>query len=317
MMLQQKARADFERATWKAFWNQIYSWLTRKPNELLPFEEVQGMLPMTGQRYRGLQEIEVAKIAGSVGRYRDFDRAFLPTQRHTRERWINIDVAHHGQQKLPPVDVYQIGDVYFVKDGNHRVSVAKEREQLYIDAFVTQLDTPIEVTANTDLDMLIRQIEKRDFFQQTHLDILRIGNQIRLTLPGGYEKLLEHIRVHRWYLGIENKRDMGWDEAVQSWYDRVYMPLVEYIREHRVLEDFPNRTETDLYLWILEHRTNLRNDPNSTPIEEAAEDFVEKNSNKPVKRAVRVVRNTLQSLTDMIVEGDQTETYSVLPKDGE
>lgn len=312
-MLQQKARADFEKATWKAFLNQIYSWLTRKPNELLPFEEVQGILPTTGQRYRGLQEIPVSKIAGSVGRYRDFDRAFLPTQRHTRERWMNIDAAHHGQQKLPPIDVYKIGDVYFVKDGNHRVSVAKEREQIDIDAYVTEIDTPIEVTPDTDLDMLIRQIEKRDFFQQTHLDILRIGNQIRLTLPGGYEKLLEHIRVHRWFMGIDNKREFSWDEAVQSWYDLVYMPVVDYIRDHHVLDDFPNRTETDLYLWILEHRTHLRADPFEAPIEEAAEDFVEKNSTKPVKRAVRVVRNTIKSLTEMIQEGDQTETFSALP----
>jgi hypothetical protein len=259
-----------------------------------------------------MQEIEVAKIAGSVGRYRDFDRAFLPTQRHTRDRWLNIDAAHLRQAKLPPIEVYEIGHVYFVKDGNHRVSVAKERGQAFIDAYVTQIDTPIEIRPETDLDMVIRQIEKIAFFEGTHLDILRPGNQIRLTLPGQYQKLMEHIHVHRWYLGIENEREMQWDEAVQSWYDRIYLPIVEYIRTHDVLADFSNRTETDLYLWLIEHRTNLRGDPDQTPLEEATEDFVAKHSTRPMKRAARLLRYTINSITDMIVQGDQTGEHPTL-----
>jgi hypothetical protein len=314
-MIEQIARADFERATWKAFWNSIVNWMTRRPNTLIPFDELEDRLPTTGQRDRGMQEIEVDQIAGSVGRYRDFDRAFLPTQRHTRERWLNIDAAFHRQAKLPPIEVYQIGDVYFVKDGNHRVSVAKERGQAYMDAYVIQIDTPIELTPDTDLDMLIRQIEKADFFRATHLDILRPGNQLRLTVPGQYEKLLEHINVHRWYVGVENKREIGWEEAVQSWYDTVYMPIVDYIREHNILADFPNRTETDLYLWLIEHQANLRDFTNPVPLEEATEDFVAKNSDLPLKKAARVIKKTINSLTEMIREGDQTNEFPTLEKE--
>jgi uncharacterized ParB-like nuclease family protein len=311
-MFEQQARSDFERATWKAFWNSIVNWMMRRPNTLLPYDELERKLPTTGQRDRGVQTIELDQIAGSVGRYRDFDRAFLPTQRHTRDRWINIDKAHHSQAKLPPIDVYQIGDVYFVKDGNHRVSVAKERGQAYIDAYVVQIDSPIEITPDTDLDMVIRQIEKVEFFRSTHLDILRPGNRLRLTLPGQYEKLLEHIHVHRWYLGIENQREMAWDEAVQSWYDTVYMPIVNYIRDHDILADFPDRTETDLYLWLIEHQANLRDLSDPAPLPEAAEDFVSKHSDRPLKKAARAIKNTLNSLTEMIREGDKTDEFAML-----
>jgi hypothetical protein len=314
-MIEQLARSDFERATWKAFWNSIMNWMTGRSNTLIPFDQLEHRLPTTGQRDRGMQEIEVNQIAGSVGRYRDFDRAFLPTQRHTRDRWLNIDAAFHRQAKLPPIEVYQIGDVYFVKDGNHRVSVAKERGQDFIDAYVTQIDTPIEITPDTDLDMVIRQIEKMEFYEATHLDILRPGHQVRLTLPGQYEKLLEHISVHRWYLGINLNREIRWDEAVQSWYDTIYMPIVEYIRAHDILADFPNRTETDLYLWLIEHQANLRDLTNPVPLNEAAEDFVAKHSDRPMKKAARVIKNTISSLTEMIREGDQTNEYPTLPKE--
>ncbi|MDQ4077799.1 MAG: hypothetical protein M3220_16320 [Chloroflexota bacterium] len=262
---------------------------------------------MIGQRYRGLEEVPLEKITGSVGRYRDFDRAFLPRQKQTRSRWLSIDKAHYEDVPLPPVELYKIGDVYFVKDGNHRVSVARERDQAYIDAVVTEIDTPIPITPDTDLEVIVREAERADFFVRTNLHHLRPDQTIRLTEPGQYEKLLEHIHVHRWYLGVENNREIGWEEAVQSWYDRLYVPLVNYIREQEILEDFPNRTETDLYLWIIEHRAHLRGDPDATPVEEAAFDFVETHSERPVKKIVRAVKKTMHALGELaeeIVEGD-------------
>ena len=132
------ARQDFDRAVSRAFWRRILARLTRENNELLPFDEIREQLPIRGQHYRGLQEVPVDKILGSLGRYRDFDRAFLPIQTRTKARWISIDRAHYEEIILPPVELYQIGEVYFVRDGNHRVSVARERGQTYIDAFVTR-----------------------------------------------------------------------------------------------------------------------------------------------------------------------------------
>ena len=123
------AREDFARARRRAFLSEITSFLARRPNDLLSFEEVQKALPLQGQIYRGVRQVPVAEIQGSVDRYQDFDRNFLPTQAHTRPRWEAIDRASLAQATLPAIQVYQVGDVYFVKDGNHRVSVARSMGQ--------------------------------------------------------------------------------------------------------------------------------------------------------------------------------------------
>jgi hypothetical protein len=307
-MIENQARGDFERATRKAFWNQVKSWFTGRSNDLLPFDEVRARLPIAGQRYGGLQEVPLAQIVGSVGRYRDFDRAFLPRQRQTSFRWMSVDQAHYQDIRLPPVELFKIGDVYFVKDGNHRVSVAREREQSFIDAFVTEIDCHVPLSPESDLKSIIQEAERADYFSKTNLHRLRPDNEIRLTEAGQYEKLLEHIHVHRWYLGVENQREMGWEEAVQSWYDRVYLPLVSYISEQEILADFPNRTETDLYLWIIEHRSHLRGDPDATPVEEAALHFVETRSERPIRKMVRAVKDTLHTLSQILPDsGDDEE----------
>ncbi|MCB0078188.1 MAG: hypothetical protein KDD73_12310 [Anaerolineales bacterium] len=292
-MLKQQVERDYERASRKAFWNQIKSWVTRRSNELLPFDVVRRHLPTAAQQYRGAQEVRIDQIVGSEGRYRDFDRAFLPLQRTTKDRWMSIGRAHYEDVYLPPVELYKIGNSYFVKDGNHRVSVARERNQVFIDAIVTEITVPFEISAESEIEDVIREADRADFFLKTKLHELRPDNEIRLTPPGRYDKLIEHINVHRWYLGIENEREITWEEAVQSWYDRVYRPLVGYIMEEHVLADFPRRTATDLYLWIIEHRTTLRGDPDNTSNEEATADIVATKSERPLRKALRSVRQAI------------------------
>lgn len=141
------ALRDFERARSRAFWRDLVSWVTGMCNEPLRLERVRGSLPAGGQHYLGLQAVSIKKIVGSAGRFRDFDRAFLPRQEHTMERWVRIDEAHIRQQPLPPVDLIKVGQVYFVKDGHHRVSVARARGQEFIDAVVIE----IELLAPVDL----------------------------------------------------------------------------------------------------------------------------------------------------------------------
>jgi nucleotide-binding universal stress UspA family protein len=250
------AHQDFERAKSRAFWRKVASWITGESNELLPFNEVR-RLPFEGQRYVGLQSVPLEKIVGSVGRYKDFDRAFLPRTEGTRYRWENIDKAMEAGVALPPVELYKVGDVYFVKDGNHRVSVARTREWPSIDAYVTEVDVPLEITPETEIDALLRKQEQAAFLHQTEIHKVRPDVEIELTEPGQYPKLLEHIAVHRWHLGEEHNEEVSYREAVASWVDNVYLPLVEIIREQGVLEEFPDRTAADLYLWVSEHRAEL------------------------------------------------------------
>ena len=251
------AREDFARARRRAFLSEITAFLGRRPNDLLSFEEVQKALPLQGQIYRGVRQVPVSAIQGSVDRYQDFDRNFLPTQAHTRPRWEAIDRANLAQETLPPIQVYQVGDVYFVKDGNHRVSVARSMGQEYIDAEVIELPITVPLTSEDDARDLLRLAEYARFLEQTKLDKLRPGVNIEFTALGRYDTLLEHISAHRWYMGINQHREIGWEEAVLDWYDHVYSPLVQVIQETGALKDFAGRTEADLYLWIMDHRWYL------------------------------------------------------------
>lgn len=291
------ANTDYENALRKGFWRTVLSWFTLKDNSLLPFDEVRKYLPLTGQHDVGLRQIPLDKIVGSVGRYQDFDRAFLPRQTHTKGRWISVDKAHLQDIALPPIEVYKIGEVYFVKDGNHRVSVARQRGQAFIDAYVTEIQTPVQLEPDFDHDDLIRKKEQAEFLLKTGLINLRPEAQIELTVPG-YSRLLEHIETHRWFMGEQYQRPIQWEEAVTSWYDEVYLPLVRVIREQHILEHFPNRTEGDLYLWIIEHLWYLREEYKADiSADEAAQHFAEEYSERMFDRIINILRHTARILT--------------------
>jgi hypothetical protein len=267
-------RADFGAARLKAFFRSVLAFLRGQHNDLLSYDAVREKLRVGGPIYRGLRTVPVKNIVGSVNRYRDFDRAFLPTQTFTADRWLQINRAFYLDVSLPPVVLYKVGEVYFVVDGNHRVSVAREKGQEYIEAEVRECAVRVPVTPEITADDLEELGVKVNFLERTTLDKLRPDSQLDLTILGGYERLLEHIAVHRYYMGLDFKRDIADEEAVTHWYDQVYMPLVEAIRKTGVLEKFPNRTETDLYLWVIDHQHYLReSQPGVTP-EQAAEHFV-------------------------------------------
>ena len=158
---------DFDRAYRKAFWRRVVAWIMQKDNDLLPFDEVKSMVPMRGERYLGLREVPICNIVGSMGRHQEFDRAFLPTGTRTRDRWINIDLAYRDDVNLPAVDLYKIGDIYFVKDGNHRVSVARQRGQIYIDAYVTEISVPVQLTPDLTLEDLEAKQTYAEFLEST------------------------------------------------------------------------------------------------------------------------------------------------------
>lgn len=258
MSVENTAQQDFERAITKGFWRSVISRLVGADNELLPFDQVRQKLPIRGQHYVGLGQVPIEQIVGSFGRYHDFDRAFLPIQRRTRDRWLSIDKAHYQDVILPPVELYKVGEVYFVKDGNHRVSVARERGQEFVDAYIIEIDTPVDLTRSTRIDELELKKSHADFILRTRLDVSRLDTSLNATSPEYYSRLLEHIQVHRWYLGEQRDAEVSYDEAVLSWFDTVYLPLVDMIHEQNLLKEFSGLTETDLYLWVVEYQGYLR-----------------------------------------------------------
>lgn len=249
---------DYERARRKAWLNEVTALLTRRKNELLSFDEVSKLVGTSNQTYRGMQTVPIEKVVGSVDRYEDFDREFLPSQTNTRSRWTSIDRAYYQDVTLPPVTLYKVGDVYFVKDGNHRVSVAHQKGVRFIDAEVIEVRSRVPLTKDTDPRELLLLAEYGRFLEQTNLDVLRPDQHISFTALGRYDVLLEHIRVHRYFFGLDHPGHvLTWEQAVQSWYDTLYMPVVRTVRENDILADFPHRTEADLYLWVMDHRYSL------------------------------------------------------------
>ena len=285
LYLFQTARNDFSHAYIKAFWRSLRSWLHNESNDLLPYDEVRKHMPIRGQHYLGLKQIETEKIVGSVSRYNDFDRAFLPRRTHTRSRWESIDRAYFEDVILPPIDVYKLGDVYFVKDGNHRVSVAREREQAFMDAYVVEVDAPDALDPNVSIDDLLMVEEYAEFLNITHLDQYYPDHNFKFSIPGQYEKVIQHISVHQWYMGEAANHPIEYPDAVKGWYRDLYRPLIKIIRKYKILDSFPNRTEMDLYLWIMEHRYFLGEEKNrSISLETAALNFAEKFSKQPFHR---------------------------------
>jgi nucleotide-binding universal stress UspA family protein len=251
------ALADFRSARRRAFLEEILSRLSGKSTELLSFDQVRQQLKVRASQGQQLKEIPLDAIVGSVGRYRDFTRGFLPKGSVSQERWAGVQVAVSGLVGLPPIEAYQIGEAYFVLDGNHRVSVARQLGATYIEAYVTEFQTKVPLSPKDQPDDLILKAEYTGFLERTHLDQLQPEADLSVTTCGQYRVLEEHIEVHRFYLGLDQKRDVSYEEAVVHWYRKVYLPVIQVIREQGVLRDFPDRTETDLYLWASRHRGEL------------------------------------------------------------
>jgi hypothetical protein len=271
-----RTQADFMAARLKALFRNLLAFLTGQPNELLAYTEVREKLRLGGPIYRGVQTVPIAQIIGSVDRYRDFDRAFLPKQDFMSERWQKVSRAWYQDLSLPPILLYKVGEVYFVVDGHHRVSVAREKGQEAIEAEVRECAVRVPVTADMDPDDLEILGAKVEFLERAALDRVRPEAQVEVSILGGYDRMLEHIAVHRYFMGLEFQRDIGEEEAVSHWYDTVYLPIANVIREADILPAFPGRTEADLYLWVLDHRHYLVEQGKANLIEpgQAAEEFL-------------------------------------------
>jgi len=303
LLVRASAEQEFTAAKRRAFIEGVLGQLRGQPTSLLPFEAVKARLGLLPSGDRGIQEIPLDKIVGSEGRYHQFTRSFSPSAEVDKERWMRVFAASESGAGLPPIEVYKVGDVYFVKDGNHRVSVARQVGAKTILAYVTEFVGPVDLSADMDLAQISLEAERARFLQQTELDELRPDSNLDVTNPAYYQKLEEHIAVHGYFLGLERRRDINWEEAVTDWYDTVYMPMVAVIRSYGLQREFPGQTEADLYLWIMDHRYFLAQDlGQDIELQEAAEHFVQTRSPRFQRAVGRVRRSVADLLVPTIME---------------
>ena len=253
----QMAIRDFQSARQKAGVQEVLARITGKSAELLSYNDVAEKLKLRVSMERGLQDIPLDSIIGSVGRNTDFTRTFLPRRSNNQQRWANVKTAMESGTGLPPIDVYKVGEVYFVIDGNHRVSIARREGFNSIQAHVIELQTDINLTPDVQPDDLIIKAEYAEFLNTTHIHDTRPNVDLSVTSCCQYDKLMKQINISQHLLQDERKQEVPLQDSAAYWYDTTYIPLAEAIRDRGLLHWFPGRTITDLYIWISENRAAL------------------------------------------------------------
>lgn len=254
------ASRQFDSARLRAFLHDIQALLRGYRNRLLSFDEI-SQIASTGEPVDlGIQEVPLAAIRGSVARYRDFDLAFLPKHSGLRERWERVAAAREQGLPMPPVELYKLGDIYFVRDGHHRISVCRNRGDETIQAHVIELTSRVPLAPDLKPDDIPQVEAYADFVRVTQADKLMPHVDLRLSQPHLYARLIRHIALFRYLHRNPDEPPRDWPEAMQAWYEQLYLPILEIILRNDVLKQFPNRTPTDLYLWVVTnyHRMHSR-----------------------------------------------------------
>ena len=268
---------DFEKARSRGRIQSLLSSLAWKNSDLLSFYAVTELIKPRNETYLGMRTIPVKQIIGSEGRYQDFSLAFYPKKELLRARWRSIDRAVKEYVNLPPISVYKLGQWYFVRDGNHRVSVAKTQGVEFIDAEVVELDSQIPLEAGLTMKQLRKRVidyERKRFLEQYNPTFLPM-EEIEFTSPGSYPEMVNHILVHKYYLNEGKSEELSFEDGAVSWYENVYKPIIEEVRREKLLSSFPGNTEADLYMWIVRHWDNLKHMSGSqeVSIESATSDY--------------------------------------------
>jgi uncharacterized ParB-like nuclease family protein len=248
-----RAIQDFDSARARAFRRSLRTVLTGRAQRLRSMEPMLKAAGVEGRAAGGEQEIPLDKIAGSVApdfKSGDFDPGFLPLNRRMRERWTRIYQAMVEGDELPPIDVYKVDDLYYVIDGHHRVSVARNLGRPTINARVVNVRTRAPLGTGVDTESLLRAAEYAAFLATTQLHRTRPQARLECSRLGRYDVILDHILGHAYFLSRELKRPVPIPEAAASWYDHVYHPVAEAIRKHKVLDRLHGWTEADLYVEI-------------------------------------------------------------------
>ena len=275
-VVKHRAEEDFSRARGRAMLSQIQHFISNDRDMLISFNDVKHILKPKNQVYLGNQAVPIKLIIGSEGRYHDFSKFFLPKSDHLRNRWKRVDEAHIRELSLPPIQLYEIGGVYFVRDGNHRVSVARAQNVEFIDAEVISLRTEINIEPSMTVEEMKNSViknEKSVFYEDTGFGDLTGDTNLDFTSPGQYDVIYNHILVHKYYLNQNRDDEIPFSEALVSWYTAVYSPVIKIIKDQRLLGNFPGRSAGDLYVWIVKHWDFLKKQYGTYALADAAGDF--------------------------------------------
>ena len=204
-LISSETSEDFAKARNKALFNEIQHFLNPEETTLISFSDIKKMLKPGNETYLGMKTVPVKLIVGSESRYQDFDNRFFPKKMHLKTRWEHIDMAHIKDINLPPITLYELGGLYFVRDGNHRVSVAKAKGVEFIDAEVVSLQSEIHLNPKASLQKITKQVisyEKRVFYSETGFGDVTDYWVLDFSVPGQYDVIYNHILTHKYYINM-------------------------------------------------------------------------------------------------------------------
>jgi len=289
----QRSIDDFYKARNKALFNDLQHFLVPDESKLLSFSEIKKMLKPQNEVYMGMKAVPVKDIVGSEGRYHDFDNHFFPRNMHLKNRWTSIDKAHLKNIILPPIVLYEISGLYFVRDGNHRVSVAKAQGVEMIDAEIVSLQSEIKLKPGMTIRQIqkaVIQYEKRVFYNETGFGDITDCWNLDFSSPGQYDVLYQHIQIHKYFINQASTEEISMEDAILSWYHTLYIPIVNVIKHRHILRKFKHRTPADLYVWIVKYWDELKKKFGETvSIDSAANEFTEKFGEGAIKRLWRKI----------------------------
>src|SRR3954462_10504017 len=240
---------DSARARRRLALSRLRRWLRREPGDvdhILPFDEVVAALGRLQERDTGLQVVPIDAIVGTVDRLQGFDRHFRPTTPQVRARWERIATAMRRGEPMPPGDLSRVGEVYFVKDGHHRVSVARALGLHEIEARVTEVVTRIGAPRGLMLADLPLKSHERVFFERVPLPA-QARDRVRPGDPWDYARLAEGIEAWGWRWTQEHGRLIDRRELASCWYEEEYVPVVTMLRDAGMLG---HGTEADAYMRV-------------------------------------------------------------------
>lgn len=260
--IQEQANYDWDQARRKVLYQRVVCAVTQCSVDMMSFRDVKKRLRLGTPHSRGLQEIRLKQVKGSVGRFEDFTSAFLPRRDSLQDRWKNVEKLMLAG-KAPPIDVYQVGNAYFVVDGNHRVSVGRQLGLETIEAYVTEFDTPFQLGPDDDIDNLFIEAERAQFLEKVRESNAKAAAGIVFTCAGCYRDLIGQIDAYRAGMEARDGQPATYEQAFVAWQDDVYKKALKAIRQEGMTEMFPERTEADLFIWSWQ---------NSQALEEAVGD---------------------------------------------
>jgi hypothetical protein len=249
----QDARTDFSRARRRHRVSRVAARLRREPDDIdliLPFDEVVEALGRRGERRLGRQVIELDSIVGTVDRSREFSRTFRPTSRRVRQRWEGIARAMRRGESMPPIDVYRVGDLHFVDDGHHRVSVARQLGLDVIEANVTEIVTELPARRETLRRDLPLKSHERLFFERVPLPPVARA-RIQLSDEWRYAGLAEGVEAWGFRAMQACGEFMSREQVAREWFEYEYVPLVEELRACGLIG---RGTETEAYIRVVSLR---------------------------------------------------------------